>query len=331
MEHFPGQGQLFEHHEQDAAPLYELLVGHERTDSTPKTDEMLRSEYVTLTDKIIYQMTDGVLVEGEDGKAEKVKPDFVVWLDKSARPVSWLTKELWPVIAADKDGGVPEMPKFRYVNIDREQWVNDVDPNGTGRLEIDNVSPRIISSLRSIFVKPEQRSTHLGEEIDNAETEFDGKTVLIVDEVIATGRTLRIAKEFFQKAFPEARFATSHWMGGQVIKNLGVGNADLPVWYKSDEVIGRGVGNRDEVLSGESTSRAQRLGRWFLSTRLKGPDEKSKLLRKEIRQLANDIKNHNLIYTPTIEREDQDYEERVTRINDMSFDEWIKKRREIFK
>lgn len=313
-----------------ATPMYEVLVGHERTDKSWKSDEMLRTEYVELTDKLIYQMTDGVIVDTESGEKEKVKPDYVVWLDKSARPVSWLTKELWPTLAADKDGNVPEMPQFRYVNIDREQWINDVDPNGTGRVDIDNVGPGIIKSLRSVFVKPEARGEELTDAIDYAPTEFDGKTILIIDEVIATGRTLDIAKKFFTKAFPEARFATAHWMGGVTSIKGATGNADLPVWYKSEEVRGRGVGNRNEALSGNSKSRAQRLGRWFLSTRFSKPDQDSLRLRRELKQLADDVRTHEVLYVPAISRDEDDIEERATRINGMSFEEWIAKRRAIF-
>ena len=109
---------------------YEQLVGHKRSDGTEKSDEQLRLEYIQLTDGLIHQMTHGV--EATDpitGEKSKKKPDVVVWLDKSARPLAWFTKELWPTLAPDPDSDeIPEMPAFKFVNIDRDQWVNTIDP-----------------------------------------------------------------------------------------------------------------------------------------------------------------------------------------------------------
>src|SRR5690606_2842337 len=98
----------------EAKPFeYQLLRGHFRTDGSFKNDDQLRSEYVSLTDSLVYKMTEGVTVEDPQTKERVVrKPDVVVWLDKSARPVSWLTKELWDTLAVDENGHVPKMPEF---------------------------------------------------------------------------------------------------------------------------------------------------------------------------------------------------------------------------
>ena len=50
------------------------------------TPASLRADYVTLTDKIIHA------VEGRPGV-------HLFFLDKSARPVAWLMRALWPVLA----------------------------------------------------------------------------------------------------------------------------------------------------------------------------------------------------------------------------------------
>src|SRR6185436_11400821 len=81
---------------------YELLTGHKRTDGSWKSSEELKTEYVHLTDELIRKMTEGVrVVDAVTGETENKPVDYVVWIDKSARPVSWLTKELWPTLAVD--------------------------------------------------------------------------------------------------------------------------------------------------------------------------------------------------------------------------------------
>lgn len=306
---------------------YELLVGHERTDGSFKTSEQLRSQYIELTDELIYTITSGVeVVNNQTGERELRSPDYVIWLDKSARPVAWLTKELWPILAQEEDGSVPGMPEFKFVNIDREQWVNMIDPNGVGAMQVDNIDSSIIRSLRSIFTEPKYKSEGLTEAIDSSSSLLDNKVILIVDEVQASGRTLNMANSFFKKAFPSANIATKHWMAGQTTKfvpgaGMAQGNADLPVWYKESTVSGRGVGNRNDRLSEQSKSITQRLGSYFLSTRLQGPDPDSRQLRQEIKQLAEDVKINKILVVPSLYRDD--FMDRAVRMNDMAnFDEF---------
>lgn len=312
------QPVLFESPQPPLTIEYELLKGHFRTDGSFKNDEQLRTQYVQLTDGLIHKMVDGV--EATDSTTQEKsleRPDVVIWLDKSARPLAWLTKELWPLLSPDAKGETPKMPDFRFVNIDREQWVNTVDPSGSGYMDIDRVDESIIRSLRSVFVAPQHKKEGLTESIDSAPTELNGKTILIVDEVRASGRTLEIAQKFFARAFPDTKIAATHWMGGIVQKEGAIGNADLPVWYKEADVRGRGVGNRDERLSQRSHSRTQRLGSWFLSTHLSTEDQASKQLRREFRRLARDVADHKVLYLPSLDREMDDWDERAERINGM--------------
>lgn len=296
---------------------YQMLKGHKRTDGSFKTDEQLRSEYIHRTDEIIHQMTDGVYVtDPATGETTKQRPDYVVWLDKSARPVAWLTKELWPKLApAPGESKVPKMPEFRFVNIDREQWVNTVDPQGSGLMDINLVDQSIIRSLRSVFVSPKHKKDGLTPEIDRTPAELDNKTVLIIDEVMASGRTLQIASDFFKRAFPTSRVAVSHWMGGQAQREGAMGNADLPIWYVEDSDKGRLVGNRDERTSQKSSSLTQRLGSWFLSTRFPEMDPASLRLRAELKQLAHD---ERVLIRPSLQRDD--YDERASKLNNMDFE-----------
>lgn len=331
---------------------YSLLVGHRRTDGSFKSTKELQTQYVELTDELVRLMTDGVSVSNrETGEIEKRVPDVVIWLDKSARPVEWLTRDLWDTLAVDTDTGiVPPMPKSRFVNIDREQWVNTVDPSGSGKMEIDLVDQSVIRSLRSIFIEPSHKRA-LDSSIDDVPAELDGKTVLIIDEVRSSGRTLDIAKKFFERAFPTASVATAHWMKGTVTKGdrrsgQAQGNADLPVWYQESSPFGRGVGNRDERNSQLSKSRTQRLGGWFLSTPLPKHkleeknettgelkvkeilDPGSTLLRTELHQLAKDVRQGRVLVAPSIMRED--FEKRVSLLNDgMSVEKFVQKKREL--
>jgi hypothetical protein len=311
---------------------YELLVGHEITDGSFKTSEQLRTQYVRLTDNIVQEVLEGVeMADPETGETTKSPVDFIVWLDKSARPLSWLIKDLWPTLAADKDGIVPPMPESKFVNIDRNQWATELDPQGAGRVDVDSIDPSIIRSLRSIFLSnPMDRAKGLVPDIDNAPTQFDGKTVLIIDEVRSSGRTLDYAEQFFKRAFPDANIAGSYWMDEMVTRNGAVGNADIPVWYSDADNTGRGIGNRNIDLSRKSKNSTQRLGAWFLSTSLRTNDPKTVQLRKEFHQLAQDVNEGKVLVEPSRERTDEDYDERAIRLNKLdSFDEYLAKLKEL--
>lgn len=299
---------------------YKLLAGHNRTDGSYKTDKQLRMEYITLTDKLIETIQEGAFVKDpETGKVEQKPFDNVIFLDKSARPVSWLVRALWDRLAFDEDGSQTPMPKMNFLNIDREQWIGSVDEEGTGLVDVSHLSPSIIRSLRSIFVVPNHKGPKIDEAIDDAPATIDNKNVLIVDEVRSTGRTMNIARKLLNRAFPTTHFETACWMGGQTAKyvksssrgrTLTYGNADLPVWYREDSEFGRGVGNRQVDHLPDGTSRTQQLGRWFLSRRFKTVDQDSLQLRKEIEYLAS---HPDVPIRPSPYRDDAD--ERLAHLN----------------
>lgn len=269
---------------------YQLLRGHEKTDGSYKTDEQLRLEYIQRTDELIHKMTGGIeTTNATTGERELRKPDTVIFLDKSARPVAWLASELWNKLATDEDGNTPKKPDFRFLNIDREQWVNVVDPDGSGRMDISKIDDSIIRSLRSVFTEGKYKQDGLTPAIDAAPSMLDNKTVMVVDEVYSTGRTLNIATSMIKRAFPTATVEGTYWMSGIATKGTAIGNADLPVWYKEDSEYGRGIANRlRDPGSSKSANLTQRLGGWFLSTRFATPDLESLQLRRELHQLAND-------------------------------------------
>lgn len=308
---------------------YELLKGHKRTDGSFKSDDTLKTEYIRLTDNLIHRMVEGIPVKDlSTGEVTKKPVDYVIWLDKSARPLSWLTRELWPQLAADKDGNIPKQPEHRFVNIDRNQWTSYIDPEGVGQTKVDRLDPSIVRSLRSIFLtNPRDRNTGISDHMDTAPAQLDGKQVLIVDEVRSSGRTLTYAQNLFARAFPTANIATDYWMGETVTKEGAVGNADLPVWYSDETELGRGVGNRNIDRSRKSSNQTQRLGAWFLSTALRLPDPASAQLRREMKQLAQDAREGKVLIEPSRNRPEEDYDERVLRFNEVeSVAEFAEKR-----
>lgn len=294
---------------------YQLLTGHARGDGSYKTSDQLRMEYLHLTDRLIHRITEGVeKTNQETGEIYTEPYDSIVFLDKSARPLSWLTREMWQDYAINENGEVHKMPAMKFLNIDREQWLDQVDPLGVGAENIESVNPEIIDSLRSIFVSTNHKRHGL-EDISTAPAELDNQNILVVDEVRSTGRTLSISRKFLERAFPTAHIDGTHWMGSLTAKagGLSIGNADLPVWYKSDDVRGRGVDNRISKPEGVKNI-TQRLGHWFLSTRFASPDPASLQLRKELKQLVHDP---SVPKRPSVDRDD--YEQRVERLNNAPF------------
>lgn len=293
---------------------YNILTGHHLPNGSYRSGEKLRMDYLTLTDGLIHKMTDGVEVRDPvSGEVSKQVPDVVVWLDKSARPLAWLTKDLWPKMAADPETGeVPKIPDFKFVNIDREQWVNKIDPEGVGTVDIGGIDRSIIRSLRSIFVEPKHKQEGLTSAIDDAPSYLDDKVVMIVDETRSEGKTLRYSQEFFKAAFPSAQITGAYWTTRKYRTADGSEKNDIPVWYKEETILGRGVGNRDERKSHASNNLTQRLGAWFLSTRIHGEDKMSRDLRADLKQLAN---NPEVPVRPSSSRGTNDIITRIPKLN----------------
>lgn len=106
--------------------------------------------------------------------------DTLVFLDKSARPISWLFRELWKVEQPDK-----KSPDIKFVNF------------GIGHPAHDKVyrEERVDLDREIEAVKPELQKWF--------KDQFAQKQVLIVDEVSKSGRSLLLAKEVIERVFPE--------------------------------------------------------------------------------------------------------------------------------
>jgi hypothetical protein len=278
MESSPQQQELF-----NSSELREVQsANYEILDS-----EDLRERYLHLTDKLINRI-------------ERDDIDCLVFLDKSARPVAWFVKELWPLVHEGKDS---RMPEFYFLNIDREQWRPLLGSNETGSVRVENLPKEQVEDLRSIFTEdviPANQPT------EGKPTRLDNKNVLIVDEMRVSGDTLDTAKKMLKRAIPEATIEGAWWMIPKIAARPGqpMANQEIPVWYSDETNLGRGVANRDQSKSSMSSSRRQQRGGLFLSTKFRNPDPLSNQLREEIKQLVRDVANRKIIYMPDVDRDD---------------------------
>lgn len=274
---------------------------------TPKytilTPIALRSRYVTLTDRLITRL------EGHDGW----RPDDVIYLDKSGRPVAWLVRALWPVLArtpgtAYTDHAIPTPPVTHFTNIDREHWWTLTGATESGHINIDDIPATAITALRTTFLRqrPTSRPAH------ETPSWLDQRRILVVDEVSNTGDTLRIATGLIQRAFPTADVASDHWMSPGSTRDPGglTRTANVPVWYRSDSWEGRLVGDRLDSRS-PPTSWRNKAGALFQSTRPRPPDHKGRRLRAEINALAVEVAAGTLLATPSLARDEASIDDRI--------------------
>lgn len=231
-------------------------------------DKSIVSERININENLIHYVQDTALLISEiDGsKGQSVSDgtayDHVVYLDKSARPVSWLVNMFWNEFAArDKSGATIRRPPHSYINIDRSPWFRNVgiDVTDDGRRKsngelatygdfvnyIHNLTRLHLAEIRALYIAG-------GIEAEDADwileqpAILDGKRILIVDEVCRTGSTLNIAAHLFRLAFPDAKEIAAAYFWHPSEPLLKIGNetvlTSLPVWYDPDTLTGRGIG-----------------------------------------------------------------------------------------
>ncbi len=232
-------------------------------------DKKVVNQRININENLMHYVQDTALLISEiDGSLEGEQSeafDHIVYLDKSARPVSWLVNLFWnEFVSEDKDGNKKKRPKHSYINIDRAPWFRNVgiNVNDDGRIKengelatyndfvhnISNLQDRHLAEIRALYVENGIEEENV-EYILGRQTILDGKRVLIVDEVSRTGSTLKIAEDLFRKAFPNAKEikGTYFWHPSEPL--LKVGNetvmTSLPVWYDPNTLEGRGIGGLD--------------------------------------------------------------------------------------
>ncbi len=225
------------------------------------TNEYLREQYLRETGLLIGKMDGRVdlnVIQGDiiDDRVEDGdhRPDTVIWLDKSARPVSWFTDAFWDQIA--RDGS--KKPENDFLNIDRVNWFVQLGYDqltasrrlGRDDFKIEDVNPDSITALRAYFTVGKLTEENWREEAWKLPTRLDGQHILVVDEVKNRGGTLLIATEVLRKAIPEATVdGTYFWHGGRL--SIDGMSADFdnqqmesaPLWYDNNDPMGREVGD----------------------------------------------------------------------------------------
>lgn len=251
------------------------------------------------------------VLTGEDEGAYSIKElpaaDYIVYLDKSARPVSWLNNVFWDAFT-DKP-----RPKHSYLAIDRIEWFHRtgtlVDANGyvespDGKTKYvatfedfkrQNVTDEDIARIRALFIPGGIEDEDI-EKIMNTPTGLEGKNITIVDEVGRSGSTLDISKYLISRAIPEAASVNGYiyWNAGvQVGPNNERQMRGVPVWYDPHSRVGRGIGDIDEGYFEKRyenypnpKTRAQKYGAIALGAFVnldEEPGHKSRQLAKEIK------------------------------------------------
>ena len=218
----------------------------------------------TLSRMVSSTFTTISMIMGEGEGIGIPKPDHVIYLDKSARPVNWLVKEFWHDFTNEK------MPDYSFLAIDRKDWFRyagvELDdrqyidgPNGEKELatasdfHIEKIPREMLAKIRALYIDGGIENEDV-EEIMSTPTVLNGQDVMVIDEVSRSGSTLGIAEKLIRAAIPEVKSVTgfTFWKPGS--EPLTRRNSEerqllsVPAWYPSDDtyVYGRGVLDPDE-------------------------------------------------------------------------------------
>lgn len=271
--------------------------------------------------RFVQSTADTIAVlAGEDTKTREKLPaaDHVIYLDKSARPVSWLVNTFWDSFTDKK------RPAHSYLAIDRMEWFARTDTpvdstgyirdsDGTSRLatfndiDQDNISREDIARIRALYI-PGGIEDEDVEKIMSTPTGLEGKNITIIDEVGRSGTTLETAKFLVSQAIPEAASVNGYtfWnAGSQIGPNGEAQMRGAPVWYDSGSRAGRGIGDVNEAFFEKryerypnNKTRAQKFGAIVLGEFInlaEEPGNKSRQLAKEIRTMRKEWDDGHII------------------------------------
>ncbi len=276
------------------------------------------------------------VIAGEDCgfRGEKIPAaDHVIYLDKSARPVSWLVNTFWD------DFTEKDRPKHSYLAIDRKEWFGRTEtpiesneyirnPDGSARLATfddfrkENVTRKDLARIRALYI-PGGIETEDVEEIMSTPTELEGKNITIIDEVSRSGSTLAIAKYLVSKAIPEAKSVNGYafWESGfqQHPYSDERQMRSVPVWYDSSTHTGRGVGDINEHFYAERykknpnpKTRAQKFGAIALGEIInlaEEPRNPSRKLAKEIGLMHEEWRSGHILMPAPSHYNDEKWQE----------------------
>lgn len=138
----------------------------------------------------IFDLSEGVV--NLINLVNQNKATTLILLDKSARPVGHLFKNVWRELYQDKI-----MPDIRFINSGREDERKDLDSISLNEL----------------------KRAH--------ESSINGKVVIVADEFVSSGNSLKRTKNLIHKVFP------------QVKKMVFTGvTPHLPNWYGKSKMLG---------------------------------------------------------------------------------------------
>jgi hypothetical protein len=306
-----------------------------------RSTEYVESLYISNTDGLIGVM-DGTITNTEDGNIlanefNGEPADYVIYLDKSARPIRYLVHSLWDSLATNS----ALEPHPLFLNIDKEVWLRQMGFSETLLQEIDPVLVDIrkigqdalieqIARIRALFVGQQIDDESL-QSVWDLETFLDGKKIAIVDEVKSSGNTLLIASQIIKSAFPKSRLCGVYWavpprvswdylMDG--VPQSGFCASYVPVWYDANTSAGRGVDDIDPLYSAKSNSYVQRMGQFILSTPYHKPgtteriyDFRSKQIREDLNLLTHRFKSGEVLFRPSPYRDYADFTSRASGLN----------------
>ncbi len=288
----------------------------------PRKIEQVEEEYVSDT-AILCDIYRDLISKSEhflDGEARhKGKIEDAIYLDKSARNVNNIVKELWSILTKQPND---EIPKASFINIDKGRFLVemgfpaiDTEHPDLSQISLDRLTPefrkKCTQSIRALYLSPEDLAKldeNNPDEVWQYPTILDGKRVAIIDEVRSYSATLRIADMLIQEAIPEARLEPITWsvpmifrwstlVKGELKNNFAVDHS--PVWY--DEASSEGRGGIDDLkpeLLEKSPDKRKRLGRHVLSIIRDEMDQMSKDLLTDFSLLAQRLKDGHIIYRP---------------------------------
>lgn len=243
----------------DDYPIFSKQGGVRRNRFTGRLEERNLSIHETLG--LMVGRTADTIAK-ISGETDGTPFDHVIYLDKSARPVSWLVDEFW------KDFADSEKPSESFLAIDRRAWLPRMDikllaneyieeasgaTHVAGPSDIDEHFKKIennkelLARIRALYIEG-GIDTEDPETILNTPTVLDGKNLLIVDEVQRSGSTLYIAQRLLKAAIPELNKVEGHVFWSDTSRPLDNGEKQMgltPVWYPQDHSDWRGRGVKD--------------------------------------------------------------------------------------
>jgi hypothetical protein len=323
----------------DDSGNYDLLRGERQKLFRGNWDtDYTLEQYVKETDHLIGLMdgsiTERYIADPDDPERSQERPDVVIWLDKSARPVSWFADAFWEQFAKPD----AEKPSYEFLNIDRVNWFVFMGYDrqlaesrlSANDFNINDLPQSRIDGIRAIFSEGELDEEHWQEQVWQDAARLDGKNILVIDEVMNRGGTLAIATQVLKRAFPTATVSGDyfwrpprHSINGYSSDPIDMQMGSAPVWYDPDSSYGRGIGEVDirywnHLYEQEPTQETlkTRLGGYALSAPLFEAgtfdpkfDQKAAQLQQDIAYLSYAVADGRVLRRPDRARSAEDWDD----------------------